>query len=136
MLKRFLSPIAEANSQDELNSPQFNSLKGSSLKRKRRSHSFSDSSGNLERLGLRHMRKRARLEDTDERSFEKAAKVKVKSKEHAPLKGLASIMLRKKFGIRVASIWTNAGYVMVIREPGKPRVEIINTSSGSWLEKR
>ncbi|XP_039490817.1 uncharacterized protein LOC120451313 [Drosophila santomea] len=136
MLKRFLSPIAEANSQDELSSPQVNSSNGSSLKRKRRSHSFSDWSGNLERLGLRHMTKRAMLEDTDGRSLEKAAKEKVKSKEHAPLKGLAPYMLREKFGIRVASIWTNAGYVMVIREPRKPRVEIINTSSGSWLEKR
>uniref|UniRef100_B3P1N9 GG17523 n=1 Tax=Drosophila erecta TaxID=7220 RepID=B3P1N9_DROER len=131
MFKILLSPIAEVNSQDEL-SPQVNNFQGPSLKRKRRSHSFSVSSGILERLGLRQMRKRVKLEDPDERSLKRSPKTKAKSEE----KRLAPSILRKKFGIRVSRIWTNAGYVMVIREPRMPSVEIINSSSGSWFEKR
>ncbi|XP_032579052.1 slender lobes-like protein [Drosophila sechellia] len=91
-------------------------------------------SGRRGSIGLRQMMKRVKLEDTDEKSYKRSPKMKVKSMKHSALKGPALIILRKKFGVRVASVWTGAGYVLVIKEP--PAVEIIHWSSGSWLEKQ
>lgn len=90
-----------------------------------------DTSGNRGSFGLRQMRKRVKLEDTDEKSYKRSPKMKVISMKQSPLKGPAPIILRKKFGIYVASVWTSAGYVLVIREPSA--VETTNSSSVSWL---
>ncbi|XP_033163123.1 slender lobes-like protein [Drosophila mauritiana] len=91
-------------------------------------------SGNRVSIGLRQMRKRVKLEDTDEKSYKRSPKMKVKSMKPSALKGPAPIILRKKFGVRVASVWTSAGYVLVIKETSA--VKIIHSSSSRWLEEQ